>query len=415
MRNLCLILVCFLVSALHAQEAPLNDFIDRYKEIAIAEMHRTGIPASIKLAQAILESDAGRSDLATNAKNFFGIKCGVGWEDGTYFKDDDDFDHRGRLIPSCFREFESAEASFIAHSDFLMDPRKEYRYGSLFNIDMHDYKSWAWGLKDAGYATNPRYANLLIKIIERHSLNSFDYYQPQKLLASSEEVAKQPKPMFTHSHIEHKTMQRPAPTQKKPEALVAMEGIVTNNGLEMVYANVGDTPESIAAQYGKSLKRILEYNEELKTRNEQLEFADRVYFQKKKRAYRGSIKEHKVQEGETMYQIAQAYGLQLERLYIRNRLFPGTEPAVGEKVRLRGMVKAKNRPKLRYVHKESVEVVAPVSRESARTTVRKKHIVSAGETLYAIANVYALTVNSLIQINNLDSNLIRPGQVLFVD
>ncbi|MCB0375607.1 MAG: glucosaminidase domain-containing protein, partial [Sinomicrobium sp.] len=125
-------------------------YIDEYKDIAIREMERAGIPASIKLAQGILESNAGQSDLARRANNHFGIKCGDNWNGRTLHKKDDDYDATGKLIESCFRVYRNAEASFVAHSEFLRDPKKTYRYGFLFQLDPTDYERWAYGLKKAG-------------------------------------------------------------------------------------------------------------------------------------------------------------------------------------------------------------------------------------------------------------------------
>ncbi|MBK8505581.1 MAG: LysM peptidoglycan-binding domain-containing protein [Saprospiraceae bacterium] len=319
------------------------------------------------------------------------------------------------MIPSCFRAFNSPEASFIAHSDFLMDPRKAYRYGFLFDLDPLDYKSWAWGLKQAGYATNPRYAMLLISIIETNELNVFDYYEPQSLLASvGEAPPPPPKPTYEHSVIQKRQLQTPV-WKQKPTQAPKIEGIVTNNGLKMVYAHIGDTPASIAKAYNQPIREIIAFNEKIEHKEQVLEYTERVYFQKKKRSYKGSIKYHKVEESETMYDIAQMYGILLEKLYIRNRMFPGTEPAEGEKIRLKGMIKSKDRPKLRYVASKDLarQEVPAITRYDQIS--RKKHVVSAGDTLYGIALEYQLSVDILKRINKMDSNLIKPGQVLFID
>lgn len=154
-----------------ATESPQASFIKRYKDIAIQEMERTGIPASIKIAQALLESGAGKSDLARKANNHFGIKCGGDWTGKTYYKEDDDRDARGKIIPSCFRKYNKAEESWVAHSEFL---RGRYRYQALFQLDSKDYKAWAHGLRQAGYATNPNYANDLIRVVETYQLYQYD-------------------------------------------------------------------------------------------------------------------------------------------------------------------------------------------------------------------------------------------------
>jgi beta-N-acetylglucosaminidase len=138
-------------------------YIDRFKNISIEEMNRYGIPASITLAQAILESGTGKSDLAKYANNHFGIKCTKDWKGKGYYKDDDAKDE-------CFRVYNNPEESFKDHSQFL----KRKRYANLFELDKNDYEGWAKGLKDAGYATNPRYPQLLIGLIEKYNLNQYD-------------------------------------------------------------------------------------------------------------------------------------------------------------------------------------------------------------------------------------------------
>ena len=155
------------------QDNPVVTYIDKYKEIAQSEMSRVGIPASIKLAQGILESNSGQSTLAQKANNHFGIKCGKYWEGGTFYREDDDFKN-GKLIKSCFRKFSSPTHSFMAHSDFLTNLGSQYRYGFLFDLDPLDYESWAHGLKSAGYATDSKYAYKLISIIEKYQLYLYD-------------------------------------------------------------------------------------------------------------------------------------------------------------------------------------------------------------------------------------------------
>jgi flagellum-specific peptidoglycan hydrolase FlgJ len=151
-----------------------ENYIYTYKNIAISEMKRTGIPASIKLAQGILESDLGRSPLANLANNHFGIKCGKDWGGEVFYKLDDDTDSTGTLIESCFRAFSSGAESYTAHSEFLTNPAKASRYGFLFDLASTDYVGWANGLKFAGYASDPSYPQKLIKIIENNKLYLFD-------------------------------------------------------------------------------------------------------------------------------------------------------------------------------------------------------------------------------------------------
>ena len=166
-----LLLLLFTALTIDAQEIA-EDYINQFGPIAVSEMSRTGIPASVKLAQGLLESDWGRSELSQFAHNHFGIKCGGSWEGRTYYKVDDDYDKKGRLTESCFRVFAGDEASYIAHSEFLL---QNQRYGFLFEYDATDYKAWAKGLKKAGYATDPSYPSKIIGVIHKYDLTRFDY------------------------------------------------------------------------------------------------------------------------------------------------------------------------------------------------------------------------------------------------
>ncbi|NOT37742.1 MAG: hypothetical protein HOP11_10235 [Saprospiraceae bacterium] len=175
MSSYLLKIVCFICIVVSIASKPLIkpelSYIDQFKEIAINEMRRTGIPASIKLAQGLTESMAGRSELAIQANNHFGIKCKSNWDGETYHYKDDDLDEAGQLIHSCFRKYTAAEESFIDHSIFLTG---RSRYRALFSFHKSDYISWARGLQNCGYATDPLYANKLIETIEKYKLYVFD-------------------------------------------------------------------------------------------------------------------------------------------------------------------------------------------------------------------------------------------------
>lgn len=153
-------------------DAVAASYIEEHKELAIIEMHRSGVPASITLAQALIETNAGRSNLATKANNHFGIKCKRTWNGGTYYHEDDDYKD-GKLIASCFRAYGSVIESYADHSNFL---RTKENYISLFLLDRYDYKNWAIGLSTSGYATNPKYAQMLISKIEAYGLDQYDKY-----------------------------------------------------------------------------------------------------------------------------------------------------------------------------------------------------------------------------------------------
>jgi hypothetical protein len=295
-----LFLMIFSLNA-NAQNKFYQDYVEKYKFIAISEMHRTGIPASIKLAQALIESNAGRSELAQKANNHFGIKCGGDWNGNSFHKEDDDYDSNGVLKKSCFRQFSSTEESFVAHSEFLRNPSKVNRYGFLFNLSTTDYVAWAEGLKKAGYATNPNYAKTLIRVVEEYKLDLLD-----------EVVVPSDAPILASNK---KDIQKQAKKYKYPER------VVQNNSIPMVFARVGDTPMKISQRTGVNIDRILKANEEIGSANRVLEYGERVYLSLKRSTLRSNeVRWHYVQKGESMYSISQKYGIRLNKLLWKNHL-----------------------------------------------------------------------------------------------
>ena len=412
-----------------AVDKNIEKYIETYQYIAISEMERSRVPASIKLAQGILESNAGRSVLARKANNHFGIKCGSRWKGKKYYRKDDDYKN-GKLIKSCFRGYRNAETSFIAHSDFLLDNK---RYRSLFRLDANDYKKWAKGLKKAGYATSRTYDKKLIRIIEEYKLFRYDAMVSSDLVADAKERIEEQREVF---YI---------------------------NDAKMTFAKVGETPAAIAKRTQTSLSRILKYNEKITAANQPLRTDEKVFIQHKRRNFRGKQKAHIVKRGETMYDIAQSYGLCLEKLYKKNKMKMGTQPAVGESIRVRG--KTKNRPKLHQgeiivppapvlieepevemeteVETEEKEKLKPVITSPDRTHVppketeippvekveeipapvvtppqietRRYHIVVKGETLWRISQYYGKSVDDIKNLNGLTNNIISVGQRLRIE
>ncbi len=312
-----------------------DSYIQEYSSIAISEMERTGIPASIKLAQGLLESNWGRSDLAKNANNHFGIKCGASWKGERYFKEDDDY-HNGQLIASCFRAYTSPKESYEAHSNFLRSPRKSGRYDFLFAYPSTDYISWAKGLQKAGYATDPMYPGKLIRIIEKYQLYKYD---------------KAPKEIETTkpSYSDNRTI-----IAVEPNAIVEtrandvehfQDRIEQINSISMVRAREGESPLAIALLFGVSFEDLKSFNERLPDKNEVLKAGEIVFLGKKKRSFEGAKKVHEVQHGETMYMIAQQYGLRLSSLNAKNRMPGSAIPLAGEKIYLKRKVPATKRPK----------------------------------------------------------------------
>lgn len=293
-----------------------EEYIETYRDIAIEEMRRNGVPASIKLAQGILESGFGNSDLARMANNHFGIKCN-GWTGRTILQDDD-------RKNECFRAYNSAIESYRDHSQFL---RTRPWYASLFELDPTDYKAWAHGLKRAGYATNPRYAQLLIRVIEENNLSQYD----QMALAMVGQLPEMPNLRSAGSRPA-----TPAPTQTvedfAPLSFETHRVVKTNNRIKYVEARPGDTPESLAREMNMRPWQIINYNE--LQEGQQIRPGQIVYLQPKRK--QGVKAAHIAQPGETMYDISQQYGIRLDHLLSRNQMEPWQQPSVGQKILLRG-------------------------------------------------------------------------------
>lgn len=298
-------------------------YIQQYKDAAIAEMERAGIPASITLAQGILESSAGNSELARTANNHFGIKCSGGWSGKTVKKKDDDRDEKGELIESCFRKYDDARQSFFDHSEFLRDPRKYNRYGFLFNLDRTDYKAWARGLQASGYATSSDYADKLINLIERHQLHNFDLPGHAAGIPSNPNVPS-----------------TPTPPGEKPPVIPATTSPVQRvgrvNDVKVVMTQNGESIDDIARRYRLKPEKVANYNERRYPPGVKLADNTRVFIQSKRSKWRGRNNDHFVHEGQSMFEISQLYGVKLEKLRERNGLSGDLEPATGERIYLKG-------------------------------------------------------------------------------
>lgn len=297
-----------LTSSLSAQNNPGRAaYIEKYSELAVSEMRRSGIPASITMAQAILESSLGKSDLATKANNHFGIKCHVGWQGKRFYYDDDEEDE-------CFRVYRNAEESFRDHSIFLLT---RDRYKGLFELDPYDYKGWARGLKAAGYATNPHYAERLIKIIEEEQLYQLDNWIPQVVAKNStaEEL------VDYDDNPSHRPTSYPMQMHKR-------------NRIDFVIVQQGENVESLTEKHNMLRWEIRKYNE-LET-GEQPSPGSIIYLQpKRKRAARG-FEYHIVRKGETVYSISQHFGVKTNWILKRNGLEDGAELREGDRIWLRG-------------------------------------------------------------------------------
>lgn len=322
MKFIPFIFLVFTSNFISAQDLA-DAYIKTYKQIALSEMERTGIPASIKLAQGLLESDWGRSNLAIEANNHFGIKCGGSWNGSEFFKIDDDRDDKGRIVESCFREYRHSEESFIAHSEFLLNQKD--RYGFLFEYESTDYKSWAKGLKKAGYATDPSYPNKLITIIEKYELYQYDENTAAGITESVDKKVQQ---------SGHPGLRTDAILLEGDHDHEAYHSY--NNEVKMILTSGNENASDIAARFKMPVQRLLDYNDNAFDANEILLANQRVYLEKKKIQYSGRDKFHQLRPGESMASIAQHYGVQLESLCLRNRIPVNADVATGEMIQLKG-------------------------------------------------------------------------------
>ncbi len=298
----------------------VHDYVNLYKDLAVSEMNRTGIPASITLAQGIIESDCGRSTLAREGNNHFGIKCHDDWTGPT-------IRHNDNRRNECFRKYRKPEESYYDHSDFL---KSASRYGSLFNNNSTDYKAWARGLKKAGYATNPDYANMLIRTIEENNLWYFDSgnnsvsLPPQTTLAKNESVITQSKD----------SLRKEVRFQVGNAAVSArIPRLMENNRIQYIIVKDGDTREKLEDEFQLlkwELPRYNELNSDFPLTPGQI-----LYLQPKRDKAELGIEYYNSVEGDTMYLISQKFGIKLKRLLEMNRMVDGTEPGAGKKIWLR--------------------------------------------------------------------------------
>ncbi|MDR1666480.1 MAG: glucosaminidase domain-containing protein [Bacteroidales bacterium] len=292
-----------------AQRITTEVYIETYKAWAIAEMKRSGIPASITLAQGILESGSGNSRLAVEFKNHFGIKCHNDWEGKKAYHDDD---RKGE----CFRHYKNAEESFRDHTDFLMT---RSRYAFLFNYKPTDYAAWAKGLKKAGYATDPHYPQRLIELIEKYHLHRYD---------DAESAAKTGAGTRSATAAGKKSVSIDQFTVD-----IEKYAVKENNRTEYIRAKAGDTYASLASMREMMSWQLPRYNDAQASKN--LTEGEIVYLQpKRRRAARGKDT-HRLREGETVRDVSQLYAVRLSRLYVLNRLEEGTEPKAGTLLHLR--------------------------------------------------------------------------------
>jgi LysM repeat protein len=355
-RTITTILFCLSLTVKNfAAKDPALYYINTYADIAKKEMQRSGIPASIKLAQALLESESGKSPLAKEGNNHFGIKCGKEWQGKTYYKLDDDADEDGNTIESCFRAFDNAEESFIAHTDFLKDPRKAHRYGFLFDIDRSDYRSWAVGLRNAGYASDPTYPHKLIRIIEKYELYKFDGSQVIYISTQpqSQKEKKSDTPVFQKEEAKSENNteivnNRPSrlKTKSNPPSyeMPALKNIEVNK-TKAVLISQNISVENIAKLLNKKTTEIIAYNELLYGPDQIVFEGTYIYTSLKNKDYTGQEKTHVIKKGDTLEAIANMFGIRANTLYSLNRIPKGNQPLEGETINLKEKVDKKHTPK----------------------------------------------------------------------
>lgn len=396
----CLTAFFTVLSATAQHDDAVKKYIALHWQMAIMEMQRTGVPASIKLAQGIHETGAGNSDLVKRSNNHFGIKCKSNWTGEKVYHDDDE---RGE----CFRSYGSSLESYKDHSNFL---KGSPRYAFLFNLDPEDYKGWAFGLKKAGYATNIRYSYILISLIEKYDLQRYSLLALGKLKDPDiqwADYSAEPKvgPLTNAANNKIKADNRLPETPREDYP----EGIFEINNSRVVYANAGSSLRSIARQYNISYERLLEFNE-LKD-IDILERAQLLYLQRKRKT--GTTRYHKVEPGQTPYAISQLAGLRLESLLEYNHLQHGMQPAAGQLIYLQH--KAPVRPLLASeATAHAVDNAAPVQLIAYTPVSTSRHIVQTKETLYSISRKYGVAINQLKTWNKLSGDELKIGQELLI-
>jgi len=299
-RNSLLAIILIIITTFSAEAQRKNSsylkYIDQYSNLAVQHQKKHGIPASITLAQGILESGAGQSKLAKASNNHFGIKCHSDWRGGRTYHDDDE---RGE----CFRKYKKVEDSYDDHSLFL----KRSRYASLFKLNITDYKGWARGLQKCGYATDKAYANKLIKMIEDYELYRFD----------------------SGKGIKKSNNKKPGPVTVP----VAKRTVYKTHGLIYVIALPNDSFDRIARDLDFKPKKLIKFNEV--PEDFPLQPGDIIYLQKKKKKADKPYYDHVVKIGESMHGIAQQYGIQIKSLYKMNKKDPEYIPVEGDVLKLR--------------------------------------------------------------------------------
>lgn len=401
-------------------------YISRFKDLAILEMYKSGIPASITLAQGLLESAAGTSLLAQSANNHFGMKCGSSWDGNTFYKNDDEFTQDGKPVKSCFRSYTDPADNFSDHSDFLRDPQKHNRYGALFLLDPLDYVAWSTGLQASGYSPVGHYSARLIEHIERYRLHELDYR-----------------------------------AWNNRSKIAARHRVVSINSIPCVRAVEEETLAEIALSCGVDIASVVEFNENHWEPNAPLTHGTIIYLDDKKYSWQLSDMEFFfVHDGKSLFEVGQLFGIKENSLRRMNGLSAGQEPAMEAKIRIAGQrqpgenvsltkvrlkspvaqkpkntkpplvpvksdfpVNETNMMRLNYVLSGSIDggwkqsyvkIEEEEDNMSNMAGSSQFHDVARGDTLMGLARKYNTTIESLRRLNNLGNDKIQIGQRLRV-
>ena len=388
-------------------------YIARYKDLAINEMKRTGIPAAITLAQGIHETEAGTSVLVKKSNNHFGIKCKDNWTGQSVSHDDD---ARGE----CFRKYAAPEESYKDHSDFL---KTRPNYASLFNIDPTDYEAWAYGLKKAGYATNPKYAQILIKIIRDYNLEDYTLIALGKIKDENglvkkdglaQEKVKEVVVMTANNKVDNKR------SSALPAVSIGINypsGEFKINETRVIYVKKGTSYLTIAQQYEIPLARLFEFND---LKQQEITADDQLVFIQRKRKT-GDHEFHIVEDGENLNSIAQSEAIRLESLLEYNNLINGMQPAVGETLYLRSRspltpkLASKNAVAENFYASSQTIAINTRGMEQKQDPQQNNfinYVVQPKETIYSIARKYNVSPEDVISWNQLQDYNLKIGQSL---
>jgi LysM repeat protein len=388
------------------QKMSKEQYIVKHYKLAIEEMNKFGVPASITLAQGLLETNNGNSDLASLANNHFGIKCKKEWTGPTYTKDDD-------APNECFRKYNAAEESYRDHSIFL---KSSARYAKLFTYDIQDYRSWAYGLKEAGYATNPKYPQILIQNIEELRLYQYDSY--------GMEMMKQPV-----------QLNQTTPTDSTPKTEINKSSSTKNSktddippfhNLKYVLVDKNFNLDDISKKYGLPKKDLLQINE---CENEQMIQKGQNFFLERKLRESTTTEIHEAKPGESIYDISQLYGIKVESLRKLNKIENWEQPQVGEVVFLKNIRNSYMKTRTFFeIQKEREAIEADKLAEKtvkATNTIFEPnevklqgemkniiHFVSPKETIFSLSKKYNCKPSEIVEWNNLGDDPLYVGQKL---